>query len=80
MFSLSTARTAVNFDLQLRSMLRRPPDKRAAAARRTAAPWNIASPLPMKNAPVAVPKGKGQCPSTMRQSGNYCIDTEPQRR
>jgi hypothetical protein len=36
--------------------------------------------VPMKNAPVAVPKGKGQCPSTMRQSGNYCIDTRPQRR
>jgi hypothetical protein len=34
----------------------------------------------MKNALVAVPKGKGQCPSTMRQSGNYCIDTKPQRR
>jgi hypothetical protein len=29
--------------------------------------------VPMKNAPVAVPKGKGQSPSTMRQSGNYCI-------
>jgi hypothetical protein len=28
----------------------------------------------MKNALVAVPKGKGQCPPTTRQSGNYCID------
>ena len=36
--------------------------------------------VPMRNAPVAVPKGKGQCPSTMIQSGNYCIDTKPQRR
>lgn len=35
--------------------------------------------VPMKNAPVAVIKGKGQCPSTMRQSGNYCVDTAPQR-
>jgi hypothetical protein len=37
--------------------------------------------VPMsKNAPVAVAKGKGQCPSTMRQSGNYCVDSKPQRR
>ena len=36
--------------------------------------------VPMQNAPVAVPKGNGQCPSTMRQSGNYCIDSKPQRR
>ena len=36
--------------------------------------------VPMKNALVAVPKGKGQCPSTMWQSGNYCVDTKPQHR
>ena len=36
--------------------------------------------VPMANAPVAVPKGAGQCPSTMRQSGNYCIESKPQRR
>ena len=36
--------------------------------------------VPMKNAPIAAPKGKGQCPSTMRQSGNYCIESKPQRR
>jgi len=29
--------------------------------------------VPMANAPVAVPKGRGQCPSTMVQSGNYCV-------
>ena len=34
--------------------------------------------VPMSNAPVVVPKGVGQCPSTMRQSDNYCIDTKPQ--
>lgn len=34
--------------------------------------------VPMKkDAPVAVPKGAGQCPSTMVQSGNYCV--EPRR-
>ena len=32
--------------------------------------------VPMKNAPVAVPKGAGQCPSTMIQSGSYCIDKQ----
>ena len=35
--------------------------------------------VPMQNARVAVPKGKGQCPSTMMQSGAYCIE-QPQRR
>ena len=36
--------------------------------------------VPMKNAPVAVPKGADNVPSTMRQSGNYCVDSKPQRR
>ena len=34
--------------------------------------------VPMRNAPVAVPKGAGQCPSSMTASGAYCI--EKQRR
>jgi hypothetical protein len=30
---------------------------------------------PMKrDAPAAIPKGKGQCPSNWMQSGAYCID------
>lgn len=35
--------------------------------------------VPMANAPVAVPKGKGQCPSTMVQSGNYCVEKSSRR-
>ena len=35
--------------------------------------------VPMRNALVAVPKGKGQCPSTMTTSGNYCIDKSQRR-
>jgi hypothetical protein len=30
--------------------------------------------VPMANAPAAVVKGRGQCPSTMVQSGQYCVE------
>jgi hypothetical protein len=30
--------------------------------------------VPTQNAPIAVLKGRGQCPSTMVQSGSYCIE------
>ncbi len=29
---------------------------------------------PMANAPPAVPKGSGQCPSSMTASGGFCIE------
>ncbi len=33
--------------------------------------------VPDQHAPFAVPKGAGQCPSTMTQSGSYCVDKSP---
>ena len=50
--------------------LPKPPGEQCPANYRSEAQWCVPAD---DRAPVVVPKGRGQCPSTMVESGGFCV-------